>query len=315
MFLRLIHRLGVFLASLVAASVLVFAVMRVLPGDPARVALGVNASQEAVARMRADFGLDRPILTQYFDWVGGLVTLDPGREFISREPIADRITDPLLVTLWLVGAAMILALLIALPLGTWMAVRHRRLDGVLASGLSQVGMAVPAFLAGILLITVFAVRLGWFPAGGWVAPVQDPVAFLRHLALPALSLALVQAAVLARYVRTAVLEVMREDYLRTARAKGLVPWRALARHGVRNASVPVVTVLGLQLATLMIGAVVVERVFRVPGLGSLLLNSVSQRELLTVQTIVMVLVGAVLLINAIVDSIYLLIDPRLRVPR
>lgn len=315
MLLRLTHRLGVFIASLLAASVLVFAVMRVLPGDPARIALGVNASEEAVARMRAEFGLDRPPIEQYLDWMGGLLTFDPGQEFISRAPIGERIVDPLLVTLWLVGAAMILAVLVAVPLGTWMAVRHRNIDGVVASGLSQAGMAVPAFLAGILLITVFAVRLGWFPSGGWVAPAIDPVQFLRHLALPAISLALVQAAVLARYVRTAVLEVMREDYLRTARSKGLLPWQALFRHGIRNASVPVVTVLGLQLATLMIGAVVIERVFRIPGLGSLLLNSVAQRELLTVQTIVMVLVALVLLINFLVDSVYVLIDPRLRVPQ
>lgn len=313
MLFRLAHRLGIFLASAVAASVLVFAVMRVLPGDPARVALGINASEESVARLRAEFGLDRPLIEQYLEWMGGLIRFDPGREFISRASIADRITDPLLVTLWLAGAAMLLAILIAVPLGMWMAVRHRQVDGLAISALSQVGMAVPAFLAGILLISTFAVRLGWFPAGGWVVPGNDPWGFVRHLALPALSLALVQAAVLARYVRTSVLEVLREDYLRTARAKGLRPGPALVRHGLRNASVPVVTVLGLQLSTLMIGAVVVERVFDLPGLGNLLLISVSQRELLTVQTIVMVLVVLVLLINFLVDALYVVLDPRLRV--
>ncbi|MFB9731384.1 ABC transporter permease [Ornithinimicrobium kibberense] len=312
MLLRVAHRLTVLLVSLALASVVVFAFMRVLPGDPARVALGVNASEEAVRALRTQFGLDRPVLVQYVDWVGGLLTLDPGVEFLSRAPIGPQIADRLLVTAWLIVSAMLLALVVAVPVGLWMALRHRHWDGIVLSGLSQVGVAVPAFLAGILMISVFAVRLGWLPSGGWVVPAQDPVGFARRLAMPALSLALVQGAVLARYVRSAVLDVLREDYLRTARAKGLRPVQALVRHGLRNAAVPVVTVLGLQLATLLIGAVVVERVFVVPGLGSLLLDSVAKRELLTVQAVVMVLVVAVLVINFVVDLLYLLIDPRLR---
>jgi peptide/nickel transport system permease protein len=311
--LRLAQRFAVLLASLLVSSVVVFGFMRVLPGDPARVALGVNASDEAVAQLRTQFGLDRPVPVQYLDWILGLVTLDPGIEFISRAPIGPQVADRMLVTLWLVGAAMVLAVLVALPVGTWMAVRHRHADGVAASALSQVGVAVPAFLAAILLIALFAVRLGWLPSGGWVTPAEDPVQFARRLVLPAVSLALVQGAVLARYVRSSVLDVLREDYLRTARAKGLRPMPALARHGLRNAAVPVITVMGLQLATLLIGAVVVERVFVIPGLGSLLLDSVADRELLTVQTVVMVLVVAVLVINFVVDALYLVIDPRLRV--
>ena len=312
MILRLLQRTGVLLASLAVASLLVFGFMRVLPGDPARVALGINASDEAVAQLRTQFGLDRPVTVQYLEWVRGLVLLDPGVEFVSRAPIGPQIADRIQVTLWLVLAAMVLAIVVAVPVGVWMAVRHRHLDRVVMSGLSQVGVAIPAFLAGILLISVFAVRLRWVPSGGWVVPGQDPVGFLQRLALPAVSLALVQAAVLARYVRSAVLDVLREDYLRTARAKGLRPVEALWRHGFRNAAVPVVTVLGLQLATLLVGAVVIERVFVIPGLGSLLLDSVAKRELLTVQAVVMVLVVAVLVINFVVDTLYLLIDPRLR---
>ncbi len=312
MLLRLLQRTLVLVLSVVVASVVVFGFMRVLPGDPARVALGINASDEAVAQLRAQFGLDRPLAVQYLDWVGGLLTLDPGIEFVSKAAIGPQIADRLQVTLWLVLTAMVLALVVAVPVGVWMALRHRHPDGVLLTALSQLGIAVPAFLAGILLISVFAVRLRWVPSGGWVVPAEDPVGFVRRLALPSISLALVQAAVLARYVRSAVLDVMREDYLRTARAKGLRPVQALVRHGLRNAAVPVVTVLGLQLATLLIGAVVIERVFVIPGLGSLLLDSVAQRELLTVQAVVMVLVVAVLLINFLVDLLYLLIDPRLR---
>jgi peptide/nickel transport system permease protein len=208
---------------------------------------------------------------------------------------------------------MVVALVVALPLGTLMAVRHRRPSGVVLSALSQVGVAVPAFLMGILLITVFAVKLQWLPANGWTPPNEDPAMFLRQLVLPVLSLGLVQGAVLTRYVRSAVLDVRREDYIRTARAKGLGPTRALWRHGSRNAAVPVVTVLALQLATLLIGAVVVERVFVIPGLGSLLLDQVANRDLVFVQDIVMLLVVAVLLVNFVVDLLYLVIDPRLKV--
>ena len=315
MLLLLARRFVVLVASLVLASVLVFAFMQVLPGDPARVALGMNSSEESVAAMREQFGLDRALPVQYADWVSGLLTLDLGVEWISKAPIAPQLVDRLAVTSWLVLTAMVLALLIALPVGTWMAVRHRHADGVILSAISQVGVAVPAFLAGIILITFFAKRWQWFPSGGWTPPAEDPVEFLRRLALPAIALALVQASVLARYVRSAVLDVLREDYLRTARAKGLRPMQALTRHGLRNAAVPIVTVLGLQLATLLIGAVVVERVFVIPGLGSFLLDSVASRELVTVQTIVMVLVAAVLIINFVVDALYLVIDPRLRTRR
>jgi peptide/nickel transport system permease protein len=292
--------------------VLVFAFMAVLPGDPARVALGVNASDEAVAELRRQFGLDRPLPTQYFDWLGGLLHGDLGTSYVSKAAIGPQVFDRLQVTLWLVVAGMVIALAIAVPAGTLMAARHRKVSGLALSAVSQVGVAVPAFLAGILLIVVFAVKLGWLPANGWTPPAQDPAMFLQQLILPALALGLVQGAVLTRYVRSAVLDVLREDYLRTARAKGLRPFQALWKHGLRNAAVPVVTVLGLQLATLLIGAVVVERVFVIPGLGSLLLDGVSNRDLLLVQDVVMVLVLAVLLVNFLVDVLYVALDPRLR---
>lgn len=312
MLFRLIERAGIFVASLLVSSIIVFGFMAILPGDPARVALGIGASDEAVATMRTQFGLDQSLLTQYLQWVGGLVRFDLGDSYISGAPIGPQIADRLAVTLWLVVTAMLLAVVIAVPMGAVMAVRHRRPSGVVLSAVSQVGVAVPAFLAGLLLITVFAVKLGWLPANGWTAPAEDPVMFLKQLILPALSLGLVQGAVLTRYVRSAILDVLREDYLRTARAKGLRPGQALVRHGFRNAAVPVVTVLGLQLATMIIGAVVVERVFVIPGMGSLLLDSVSNRDLIMVQDVVMILVVAVLLVNFLVDLLYLVIDPRLK---
>jgi peptide/nickel transport system permease protein len=308
----LARRTLVFGLSLLLASIVVFAFMVVLPGDPARVALGVQATQEALAATRAEFGLDRPLAVQYADWAGGLVQGDFGRSYVTRAQVGPQIFDRLQVTAWLVLSGMLVALVVALPLGILSAVRHRKLSGMLLSGAAQIGMAVPSFLAGILLVTVVAVQFGWLPSGGWTVPQEDPVEFVRRLMLPALALGLVQGAVVTRYVRSAVLDVMREDYVRTARSKGLGPYRALVRHGLRNAAIPVVTVLALQLATLLIGAVVVERVFVIPGLGSLLLSGVANRDLLLVQGVVMVLVVAVLLVNYLVDVLYTVLDPRLR---
>jgi len=312
MITALARRTAIFLVSVFAASIAVFLFMAVLPGDPAQVALGINATPDLIARTRAEFGIDRPLTTQYLDWIGGVLTGDFGRSYVTRDLIGPQLADRLGVTLWLVGAAMVIALVIAVPLGSFAAVRHRKVSGTVISGASQLGVAVPAFLAGILLVQVFAVQWRLLPSGGWTPPNQDFGEFLRGLVLPALALGLVQGAVLTRYVRSAVLDTLREDYLRTARAKGLMPGQALVRHGLRNAAVPVVTVLGLQLTTLLIGAVVVERVFVLPGLGSMLLDSVAARDLLTVQGIVLVLVVAALLVNFLVDLLYTVIDPRLR---
>lgn len=306
--------MAIFAVTTAVASVLVFAFMAVLPGDPAEIALGVNATPEAVDEMQAEFGTDRPLTVQYVDWVSGLPVGDFGDSYVTRNAIGPRIVDRLLVTLWLVSASMLLAVVVAVPLGTVAAVRHRETSGAVIAGLSQLGVAVPGFLVGILLVTVFAVKLGWLPSGGWTAPVDGFGEFLRSLALPAVSLAVVQGAILTRYVRSAVLGVLRQDYLRTARAKGLRPGQALVRHGLRNAAVPVLTVAGLQLATLLIGAVVIERVFVIPGLGSLLLDGVANRDLLLVQGVVMVLVVGVLAINLVVDLLYTVVDPRLRRP-
>ncbi|RVX40426.1 peptide/nickel transport system permease protein [Nonomuraea polychroma] len=312
MIVYLLKRLAVLLASTAVAAVVVFAFMALLPGDPAEIALGVNATPEAVAELRRQFGTDRPPVVQFFDWAGGLVQGDFGTSYVTNAAVGPQIGDRLGVTAVLVLGGMVMALVIAVPLGTFAAVHHRDPLGAVISAFSQVGIAVPAFLAGILLVFVFAVQAQALPSGGYVPIAESPGEWLRSLLLPWLSLGLVQGAVLTRYVRSAVLDVMREDYLRTARAKGRGSTGALWRHGLRNASIPVVTVLGLQLATLLIGAVVVERVFVIPGLGDLLLNGVAGRDLLLVQGVVMVLVAAVLLINFVVDVTYHLLDPRLR---
>lgn len=312
MLVRIAGNLARFLLSLLAATILVFALMRVLPGDPAVIAAGQNASPEIVASLARQFGTDRPLPVQYWDWFSGLWRGDFGVSYVSRADISPLVADKVQVSLILVAAAMALALAIAIPAGTIAAVRHSKPSGALISALSQLGIAIPGFLLGIVLVTFFALRLGWLPANGWVAPGTDFAGFLSRLVLPVMALAGVQSAILVRYVRSAVLEVMHEDYLRTARAKGLSPLRALGRHGLRNAAIPVLTVTGVQFSALIIGAVVIERVFVIPGLGSMLLSAVGNRDLLTVQSVVMVLVAITLVVNLLVDVLYTVLDPRIR---
>ncbi|MCV9993049.1 ABC transporter permease [Paeniglutamicibacter sp. ZC-3] len=312
MLVRIAGNLARFLLSLLAATILVFALMRVLPGDPAVIAAGQNASPEIVASLARQFGTDRPLPVQYWDWFSGLWRGDFGVSYVTRADISPLVADKVQVSLILVAAAMALALAIAIPAGTIAAVRHSKPSGALISALSQLGIAIPSFLLGIVLVSFFALRLGWLPANGWVAPGTDFAGFLSRLVLPVMALAGVQSAILVRYVRSAVLEVMHEDYLRTARAKGLSPLRALGRHGLRNAAIPVLTVTGVQFSALIIGAVVIERVFVIPGLGSMLLSAVGNRDLLTVQSVVMVLVAITLVVNLLVDVLYTVLDPRIR---
>ncbi|QTG82607.1 ABC transporter permease [Arthrobacter crystallopoietes] len=312
MAIRLLINLARFVVTYVAATVLVFLFMRTIPGDPAQIALGVNATPELLAQTRAEFGTDRPLIVQYFDWALGLPFGDFGISYVTRQDISPLVLDRVQVSLILVVLAMIVALLIAIPFGTYAAVKHRNPSGIVISGISQLGVALPNFLAGILLVVVFAVGLGWFPANGWTPPGEDFGDFLSRVFLPVLALASVQGAILTRYVRSAVMEVMSEDYLRTARAKGLGKLEALVKHGLRNASIPVLTVTSVQLAALIIGAVVIERVFVIPGLGSMLLDAVGNRDLLTVQSVVMVLVAITLIINLVVDVLYTVLDPRIR---
>ncbi|SDN89120.1 peptide/nickel transport system permease protein [Cryobacterium flavum] len=312
MVLVVLRRIGVFATTVVVASIVTFLMLSILPGNAARIALGVQASEADVAAQATLMGLDRPAIVRYLDWFGHVLIGDFGTSTVSRQPIGPEITDALGITVILVLTSVVLALLFAIPFGILTAVRQRKPDGAILSGISQIGVAVPGFLAGMLLVTVFAVTLRWLPAGGWVDPGEDFGGFLEHLILPAIALGSVQGAVLSRYVRSSVLEVMREDFIRTARAKGLGAGRALFRHGLRNAAVPVMTVLGLQIATLLVGAVVIERVFSIPGLGSLLLDKVALRDLPAVQGIVLVLVVFVLALNFLVDLAFTVIDPRLR---
>lgn len=297
-----------FVLMLFAASVIIFVLLRAVPGDPARIALGVTATDEDVAALAAQLGTDRPLVVQYFDWIGGLLTGDFGVSLSSQQDITPLVWDRVQVSLILTVSAMVLSLLIAIPLGTLLARRNSAVLGAL----TQIGIAVPSFLAGILAIAVFSVWLGWLPANGWSPPNAGFGKFLSHLVLPVVSLTLVQAAILTRYVRSAVAEEMDKDYVRTASSIGLSTREALYRHALKNALLPVLTVAGLQMSTLIVGAVVIERVFVIPGVGSMLLDAVATRDLTTVQTIMMLLVVFTLAVTLLVDLLYRLVDPRLR---
>ena len=288
------------LALLAAASVVIFLLLRAIPGDPARIALGLNASDEAVAELSHTLGTDRPLVAQYVGWIAAMLRGDFGVSLASGADLGPVIWQRAGVSLVLAVTAMVLSLAIALPVGIWLA---RRNSAVL-SGLTQLGMAVPSFVVGIVAVAVFSVRLGWLPANGWGTAA--------HAVLPVLSLTAVQTAILARYIRTAVSEELERDYVRTARSTGASMTQVVREHVLRNAALPVLTVVGIQLSALVVSAVVVEQVFAIPGLGSFLLDSVRNRDITAVQSTMMLLVAFTLLVNALVDIAYGVVDPRVR---
>ena len=299
-------------ASLLVASFLIFLVANALPGSIANVVLGTQASTQEIAAFEERHGLNRPLLVRYIEWIRGIVVGDFGITFIGGRDVAEEILSRLGVSVWLVIFGMIFALVIAIPLGSFAALKRRTASGFIASMLSQAGLSIPAFWAGMWLVILFAVNLRWLPAGGYVPLSRDPAGWATHLVLPVASLALVQGSLLSRYVRSAVIEVVSEDWFRTARAVGWSRLGALLRHGTRNIAISLLTVIGLQMATLLVGTIVIEQVFAIQGLGSRLLLAVSQRDLVLVQGIVLILVWVVLVINFVVDLVYQVIDPRLR---
>lgn len=249
---------------------------------------------------------------RYADWVGGMLHGDFGTSYFTGQNVLQLMSPRIAVTLWLVLFSLVLSVVIAVPVGMLAAMKRRSWIGFVTSGAAQLGMAIPAFWAAIGLVLLFAVHLRWLPANGYVPLTTNPAGWAAHLVLPVVSLAIVQASVLVRYVRSAFIDVLSEDYYRTARAVGWRPFPALLRHGLRNAALSLVTIVGLQLASVLVGAIVIESVFALPGLGSQLLDAVSQRDLSIVQGVVMFLAAAVLLINFLVDLSYAWIDPRLR---
>ena len=308
----LLKRLLIAAATLVLASMVVFAVLQVVPGDPARLMLGMNADADQVELLRNQLGLNDPLVTRYLHWAAGLLRFDFGRSYTYSVPVIDLVRERVVVSLPLALIALALSTLIAIPVGVYSASRHGRAGDAIAMGTTQVGVAIPNFWFALLLIYLFAVWLRWVPAGGFPGWEAGAWPALKALALPAVALALPQAAILARVTRQALVEVLTEDYVRTARAKGL-PWRAvLWRHALRNALIPVVTIMGLQFAFLLAGTIIIENVFYLPGLGRLVFQAITQRDLIVVESVVMLLVAAVVAVNLLVDLSYAVVDPRLK---
>jgi len=293
-------------------SVLIFLVLQIVPGDPAQVVLGLQASPETLERVREQMGLNRPPLVRYADWLWSALRGDLGESLNYSVPVGSLVLSKLGVSASLAALAMALTLLISLPLGIFAATHHRSLGDYGTMLFSQIGLAVPTFWAGILLIIAFSVNLRWFPSGGFVPWHEDPLEALRSLFLPALSLSLVQSAIITRMTRSAVLEVLSEDYVTTARSKGLSQRTVIYKHVLKNAFISVVTLLGLQAGQLLAGAIIIEFVFHLPGMGDLVIKSIGQRDLPVIQSIVLLIAAVIVVINFGVDLVYGVLDPRIR---
>jgi peptide/nickel transport system permease protein len=293
-------------------SVLVFVVIRILPGDPALVIMGTEGSPEAAARLRESLGLDRPLAVQYLEWLARAARGDLGTSIQYDVPVARLIVSRLPVTLPLTGLAALFMIVLAVPLGVYAATRHRRAGDYVAMVVSQLGIAIPSFWAGLLLILLFSVELGWVQSGGFAAWSEGVWPALRSLLLPAVALGFFQTAVLVRATRSAMLDVLGEEYVRTARAKGVAERLVIGKHTLRNAMIPIVTVAGLQLGQLMAGSIILESVFALPGLGRLALGAITARDLPVVQGVTLFVASSIVLINFVVDLAYVIVDPRTR---
>jgi len=306
-------RLGLLVLGLAVASVLIFVSLRVLPGDVAQLIAGTEATPEQVTALRTSLGLEAPLWTQYLDWIGGLIRGDLGTSLITGTSVAAELADKARVTVPLAAMSLTVALIVGIPFGVLSALGRRRAGGTALSVGAQALAAVPVVWAGMMLVVVFAVWLGWlppqgFPRAGW----NDPAAAFRALILPALTIGVVEGAMLLRFVRSATLQALGQDYVRTAAAKGLTRTRALLSHGLPNVGLSVITVLGLQIAGIIVGAVVIEQLFTLPGVGRMLVSDVASRDLPKVQGELLALTGFVLLVGFLVDLSHRLIDPRQR---
>ncbi len=308
----LFKRLITLVATLVGASIVVFLVLEILPGNAAQILMGPDASPEAVQALAIKLGIDRPAVERYWHWVGGMLTGNLGLSYAYSTPVSEIVLERLALTVPLALMAMAITTALALVAGIYAAARHNKLGDVGVMSLSQIGIAIPNFWFAILLILLFSVHLGWFSAGGFPGWDEGILAGVKALLLPAIALAVVQSAILARITRSAVLEVLREDFVRTARAKGASRRQTMWGHVLRNAMIPVITVMGLQFAELLAGTIVVENVFYLPGLGRLIFQSISNRDLIVVRNCVMLLAAMVVIVNFLVDLLYAVIDPRVK---
>ncbi|WP_313031020.1 ABC transporter permease [Brucella sp.] len=307
------RRSAILILSVFVAAIVLFLLLRLLPGDPANALVSVGADAAQIEAARKQVGSDLPLYQQFTQFIGSLMRFDLGNSFVSGAPVLTEIGKRLIVTLPLTLMAFVLAIIIAVPLGILSVVRQKTWYGSIISVISQLGIAVPVFWIGILLVWVFAVKLRMFPSGGFPSRGwQSAPAAFQSLTLPVITIAIVMSASLIRYVRSATQDVLGSDYLRTARALGSTFSQALIRHGIRNGAVPVISILGIELSSTLLGAVVVERVFSLPGLGSMLLLGIEQRDYPNVQGVLFVSTLLVLLVGFAADLVQRLIDPRLR---
>jgi peptide/nickel transport system permease protein len=307
-----LKRMIILLLTLLLVSVTIFAVLMVIPGDPAQIILGIHATPETLQKVRHQLGLDRPAVVRYLAYMKDAVKGDLGRSISYDVPIRSLILSRLQVTLPLAILSMIFAVLISIPMGIYSSLHRNRLGDYGIMVFSQVGLAVPAFWAGILLILLFAVSLHWFPAGGFQPWMPNPFKAMKSLFLPALSLGVVRAAVLTRMTRSSMLDVLAEDYIRTAKSKGLPQRAVVYKHAFRNAIIPVVTIIGLQAGDLLAGAIIIENVFHLPGVGRLVFEAIGQRDLPVVQGVVLSIAAMIVFLNFLVDLAYFYFDPRIR---
>lgn len=297
---------------LAGVMVVVFSLVHLVPGDPIRIALGTRYTPEAYEALKVASGLDRPLWEQLFSYIGNAVTGDLGVSFRNGTPVTLSLLDRLPATLSLAGVGLLIALLISLPAGIWSALHEGRISDAIVRVSSQFGVSIPDFWMGMLIILVFSSLLGWLPSSGYVPFTESPMLWLRHVTLPAVTVGIVAGAIMTRYIRAAVLEVAAMGYVRTAKSKGLKPAIITFRHIVRNALIPVLTIAGIQLATILGGVIVVEVVFAWPGLGRLVFDSVAARDYPMIQGAVLLIAALFLLINLIVDILYAVVDPRIR---
>lgn len=311
----ILRRLGVLLLTLFIASVVIFALLEIIPGDPALTMLGMNATPETIAALRQELGLNADPFTRYLGWIGAMFKGDFGLSYTYRTPVAELLLERMMVTLPLAIYALILTVLIALPFGFLAGAREGRWQDKMILFFSQIGIALPNFWFALILIIIFAVQLGWVSAGGFSGWQNGLIPGLIELTLPAIALAIPQATILLRVMRSALLDASRQDYIRTARAKGLSLDQALWRHGWMNALIPVVTIMGMQFSFLIAGAIIIENVFSLPGLGRLMVQAIGQRDIILIESIILMMVLIVVTVTFITDVIYAAIDPRLRRPK
>lgn len=312
MIVYLVKKLIWAVATLAVASVLVFAALEIVPGDPAQVMLGINATDEAIEALRNELGLNKPVMERYLSWITGLLQGDFGKSYTYSVSVSELVADRITISLPLALISLFLSTAIAIPVGLYAAMKRGSIADTGIMALTQVGIAIPNFWFALLLVYFLAIWLQLVPAGGFPGWDAGYWPALKSLILPAVSLALPQAAILSRVTRSALLETMGEDYVRTARAKGLSQRATIWKHALRNAMIPVLTILGLQFAYLLAGTIIIENVFYLPGLGRLVFQAISLRDLIVVESVIMMLVATIIVINLLVDLTYLLVDPRLR---